>query len=440
MFLAIALCKMLTALLSLFGRGSSLPGSIALKLCPNLLAKMKLPPLIVAVTGSNGKTSTTEYVTELAKKTKKTVISNYQGSNQIDGIVTLFAKHSNLSGRVKADIAVIESDERFCQYTFRYFSPQYILVTNLYRDQMTRNGHNEYVFDQLKKGLPITSTLILNADDPLSAAFAFDRDDTIFFGIDEDVFPGSYNPSVCSDRDFCPVCSSPLRYSSHLIYHLGRYHCSSCNYSRPETTHSVSSLIADKVVIDGLYDIKPQMLNCMFAANTAAAFTIGVEVFALPEEVVEATLNGYILKNDRMKRFDIDGHKGMFLLSKHENTMAYNMSIRTIIESRSNAKTVVVIFDLLSRKYIANDISWLWDIDFELLNNPKVKLIILSGAFASDLATRLSFAGIERQQIRIMPDIRNMTDSLSEIATGEIFVMTCFTDQKKFLGRIKEEV
>lgn len=400
---------------------------------------MKLPPLIVAVTGSNGKTSTTEYIAELAKKTGRTVITNYEGSNQTEGIVTLFIKNATLSGRVRADIAIIESDERYCQYTFSFFTPQCIVVTNLFRDQMTRNGHNEYVFDELKKGLPVRATLILNADDPLSSALASGREDVIYFGIDPHIFGEEEREPVGNDGSFCPVCTGVMKYSSRMMYHLGWYYCSSCGYARKKTKHSVTSLINDMIVIDGIYDVKPQMLNAMFASNVLAAFTVGVEVFKLSEETAGETLNGYILKNDRVVRFISGGHRGMFMLAKHENTMAYNMTLRTIVKSRSKAKTVVIIFDQLSRKYTANDISWLWDVDFELLKDECIKVIAVSGAFAYDLAVRLLAAGIGEDTIKIIPDIKTMTDSLPDIAVGEIFAMTCFTDVRKFMGRIERQ-
>ena len=152
---------------------SSFPGAVALRLCPDLLRRMRLPEKIVAVTGSNGKTTTTELCYKAARAAGIDLICNTEGSNQIEGVTALFVRYATLSGRVKADTALIESDERFCQYTFSYFAPADVLVTNLYRDQMTRNGHPEFVKKELAKGLPAASRLILNADEPLSASAAF---------------------------------------------------------------------------------------------------------------------------------------------------------------------------------------------------------------------------------------------------------------------------
>ncbi|MCL2539527.1 MAG: DUF1727 domain-containing protein, partial [Oscillospiraceae bacterium] len=237
--------------------------------------------------------------------------------------------------------------------------------------------------------------------------------------------------------EFCPVCRGTMEYAYRLHNHLGHYSCRHCDFARPDPVHSVTALTGRHFVVDGIFNVEPQLISSMFAENLSAAFTVGMEVFGLAGEVIAEVLDGYILENGRLKRFTVGAHKGLFMLTKHENILAYDGAIETVVRSRSKEKTVVIIVDLLSRKYVANDMSWLWDIDFERLINPRVKKIILSGDFAYDLAVRFDFAGIEPELITVEPDIRAMTASLGATAVGEIFVMTCFTDQKKFLGRLK---
>ena len=438
MIFSILISKLTAMLLSLFKKGSSFPGAVALKLTPNILSKLKLPERIIAVTGSNGKTSVTELIFTEALKTGKLVICNHEGSNQIQGVTALFIKHSTIFGRVKADIAVIETDERFCAHIFRFFTPEAIVVTNLFRDQMTRNGHSEFVYDRLKNGLPLSSTLILNADDPLSASLGTLFDHVLYFGVDPLAFYEEREAThACDDGRFCPICRGRLEYRYRLHNHLGDYRCKNCGYSRAEPNHSITAQRGRSFVADGLYDIKPQLLSSMFAENIAAAFTVGVEILSLEGEVAAEALDGYTLKNGRLKKFSAGEHKGMFMLTKHENILAYNGALESVVKSRSKEKTVVLIIDLLSRKHSANDMSWLWDIDFELLQNERINKIILSGGFAYDLAVRLDFAGVDSSKIAVQPDIRAMTASLGADAAGEIFVMTCFTDQAKFMSRFK---
>ena len=72
MFFTILICKLLRFFGGLIGKGSSLPGQIALKLCPDILDRITLPEYIIAVTGSNGKTSTVEMIAHILTENGKT--------------------------------------------------------------------------------------------------------------------------------------------------------------------------------------------------------------------------------------------------------------------------------------------------------------------------------------------------------------------------------
>ena len=122
-FLAIVVCKLGRAVGKLVGKGSSMPGKFALKLLPGHPARVQLPEHIIAVTGSNGKTSTVEMIAAILRAAGKTVVYNEEGSNQIEGVTTLVLTHADLTGRVRADVLLIESDERYAAQSFRYFHP-----------------------------------------------------------------------------------------------------------------------------------------------------------------------------------------------------------------------------------------------------------------------------------------------------------------------------
>ena len=168
-FLAIVLCKLGRFAGRLVGKGSSLPGKLALKVCPDILSRVRLPEHIIAVTGSNGKTSTVEMIAAILRADGKNVTSNQEGSNQIEGVATLILTHATLGGTVRADVLLLESDERYARYSFRHFHPTEFVITNLYRDQLTRNGHPEWVYDAILPAIHPETELILNADDPLSS-------------------------------------------------------------------------------------------------------------------------------------------------------------------------------------------------------------------------------------------------------------------------------
>ncbi|MDO4566990.1 MAG: MurT ligase domain-containing protein [Oscillospiraceae bacterium] len=436
--LTILICKLLRFLGGLLGRGSSLPGAVALKLDKNILSKLTLPEKSLAISGSNGKTSVTELVRAAAEAAGLRAVCNSYGSNQIEGVATALLAASDLRGRVRADALILESDERFCQYTFKHFAPKYILITNLYRDQLTRNGHSGFVLVELRKGLRQESTLILNADDPVSASLGEGRD-AIYYGIEtKELDERPDLTHAYDDGARCPLCKAPLHYSRRIVSHLGEYECAACGYKRKPLEHAVSGFDGESFILDGEYRVRPQIANSMFAYNIAAAFSAATEALDIAPETAAAALDGHALANGRVRSFSINGHQGLFLLSKHENSMAYNGALETIKKSEAEEITVVLIADLLSRKYVANDMSWLWDIDFELLADERVKRVFCGGLFAWDIALRLEFAGVPGERLTVRQNLDELMDELYSGAAGQVYALTCFTDQNKFLGRLKE--
>ena len=223
--LAIIVCKVLRVVGKMIGKGSSLPGKFALKICPDILSRVKLPQNIVAVTGSNGKTSTTEMIAHILRNAGKKVIYNAEGSNQIEGVTTFILANASLFGKVKGDVLLIESDERYAKYTFKYFTPTYYVITNLYRDQLTRNGHPMWVYEAIKESIGEKCRLVLNADDPLVSLFGKDREDTIYFGADKLSTDAETFTSVYNDMVYCPVCHGPMDYTTYHYNHK----CHLCN-------------------------------------------------------------------------------------------------------------------------------------------------------------------------------------------------------------------
>ena len=68
--------------------------------------------------------------------------------------------------RVNKDVLVLEVDERYTKHVLKYVIPKYYVVTNLYRDQLTRNGHPEYIYSIISQGIKEEMHLVLNTDDP----------------------------------------------------------------------------------------------------------------------------------------------------------------------------------------------------------------------------------------------------------------------------------
>ena len=275
LILAIAVCKILYFIGNLTGRGSSLPGKAALLVCPGILGRIRLPETMIAVTGSNGKTSTTEMIARALKANGISVGWNHEGANQLEGVATLLLRLASFSGSVKRGAVVFECDERYARRIFEAVKPSAIVVTNLCRDQLTRNGHHEFIQNCVGAAIEAAgegTTLVLNADDPYVTALAGrvstdgglqprEHSQTArelrFFGVSKayadseeqraasrgasraaqhgskPVIPPLSGYGVYDDGAFCPVCKDRMNYDYRVAAHMGAYRCGACGHERP---------------------------------------------------------------------------------------------------------------------------------------------------------------------------------------------------------------
>lgn len=435
----ILVCKLLRFAGKLLGRGSSLPGQVALKLCPDILSRIKLPPYIIAVTGSNGKTSTVEMIAHILTGSGKSVAWNREGSNQIEGVTTLVLSAATLGGTVKRDVMLIESDERFARYTFRYIKPTHYVITNLYRDQLTRNGHPEWVYDALKDSIHDGTTLILNADDPLVSHFGQGREDVLWFGADRLSTDTDTLDSVYNDGAYCPECKRPMTYTTHHYNHIGHYACPSCGYHRHDTAYTITAVDMDRgeMEIDGRYRISLALKSLYNIYNILAAYTVA-RVVGIDGEKIAESMNDYVLKNGRVITFSLGKRRGTLLTSKHENSISYDQSIRVARDYKDGCD-VLIIVDAVSRKYFTSDVSWLWDIDFEMLGSESIHEIVLAGKYVNDLAVRFDYTDIPKDKIKRFESIGAAVDYLDSDRSEYIYAITCFSDKGKFLAGVKED-
>ena len=437
--IAIIVCKILRIIGKLVGKGSSLPGKFALKICPDVLARVSLPEKIIAVTGSNGKTSTVEMIAHILRENGLNVVYNAEGSNQIEGVTTFILSNATLSGKVKGDVLLIESDERYAKYTFKHFAPTHYVITNLYRDQLTRNGHPMWVFGAIKESIHDTTQLILNADDPLVSLFGRNRENTIYFGADELSVDTKEFTSVYNDGVYCPVCHAPMTYSTYHYNHICHFDCQVCGYTRCKTdfTLTAADLTEGHITIDGKYRIDLALKSIYNIYNLLAAYSVA-KIMGIEGENIVCAINNYTLKNGRVLTFTVGDRKGTFLVAKHENSVSYDLSLK-VAANDSEGSDVLIIVDAVSRKYFTSDVSWLYDIDFHTLDCDNVKNIILAGAYANDLAARFSYTNIGDYKIKITESIDEAVEMLKNGGKEKIYVITCFSDKDKFLERVTVE-
>lgn len=425
--IAILAGKLLKKIGDLLKRGSITPGHIARKIDPKLWEHLNLPKTIVAVTGSSGKGSVTSMITDVLRKEGKTVIYNDQGSNLPDAILTSILKKCNLKGNTKEDVLVCEIDERYTKYLFPSIHPQYVIITNLTRDQPPRQGHFDLVYNEIKKAITDDMHLILNADDPYLYKFTFDHKGPVtFYGIQKNNY--SYQQSMFENLNFiyCPNCHKKLEYHYYHFENIGDFHCPKCGFERRKPKYEITTLdyLERNLVINEKYSLHFPFSILYCAYNTLSAFALLSEL-NLEKEKISKDISELSANKKIYDCYRYNGHNVYVLNNKNENSSTFNQSLLFVNEHKEE-KNIVIGWKEISRRYHFDDLSWLYDIDFELLKNDSVHKIYCVGINRYDIATRLKYAGIDEKKISIYTTLEETVCSIKKKDKENIYAILNF--------------
>lgn len=407
--------------------GTSIIGQIALKICPNFLvyANKYITGKKINITGTNGKTTTSGLIAHLIKSSGNLVINNAMGANMLSGVVNALSLQINPFK--KADYSVIELDEANVEPVYKNFDADYLIVTNLFRDQLDRYGELATTKKFIQNGIDLKEniTLLLNADDPLVASI--NAKNRIYYGIEEVVYAdGLFPQTTAAEEVFSCPCGNSLKYTKKFYAQQGHYYCD-CGYKRPEVKYSAKVTLYKKYSIISLngkeYEIP--LIGLFNAYNAIAAISLLLE---LGIKDIEANLKTFHVAFGRSEVKWLNNHRTLIQLIK--NPIGANEVLKSV-DLESNI--LIVINDNYAD---GRDVSWLWDAEFEYLKNIK-KEIVVSGKRANDMALRLKYAGIDTNKIKIINKINDAVDYVGKTADNDITILPTYTALLK-IDKIKK--
>ncbi|WP_144597531.1 MurT ligase domain-containing protein [Bacillus cereus] len=401
--------------------GSNIPGKITNYLYKNALQKLAAQvETVVLVTGTNGKTTTCNLVSSIFKSNKSEYISNTEGSNLLEGITSAFMKKCNIRGKIQGvKIAVLEVDELTMTEVLKQIQPQLIVVTNIFRDQLDRYGEINTLISKVQTAIHSSdASLLLNGDDPYSRHFTKEKNKTMYFGLKKNV--GDFHKSNIRDSVYC-CCGRLLKYIYTHYGHLGKYYCS-CSMSSPVLDLEVTSIQSqnDLTITVQNQSYTSNLKGEYNAYNMLTAIKIG-EFLGFSYEQIDKGLREYHPSNGRMQQFFIA--QNIYHLNLAKNPQGMNCTVDYCIQNKGITQYVFILNDLLAD---GKDISWIWDVDYELLANSNVNQIICAGTRAYDLAVRLKYAGVSVNRIRVIPNISAAIENSIE-AGNETSVISNYT-------------
>lgn len=385
------------------GSGSTWPGHIALSLNHNFIKQLlkENHTKIILVAGTNGKTTTSSMIQKILKENGKAIIHNETGANLLNGIASILINRANATGNIKADFAIFEIDENTLPKMLDDLTPDYVILLNLFRDQLDRYGEVHTIaayWDEELRKLPKETTVIFNADDPEIANLGNRTTATPFyFGLKNKKNAGKEEHAA--DSIYCPNCENKLAYDSRTFSHLGDWECKKCGLKRPKLTFES----APTYPLFGTYN----MYNTIAAASVARR--IGIN-----EDVIEKALKDFQPAFGRQEIVEYNGKKVQLFLSK--NPAGFNESLRTL--QSLGAKHI--LFILNDRIPDGLDVSWIWDVDFETLVS-KNQDVSSSGDRAADMTLRLKYALPTVTHVDTYPELQKgaIDAALDHVAKNE---------------------
>lgn len=395
-FFIILAMKILNLILKICHKnGGNFLGKIAFDWNPEIFKYFKVNCPVIAVSATNGKTMTNNCIGYTLKTAGNKVVSNVEGNNMETGILSTILKNCTLTGKIKADYLVFEVDESYIPVVFKDFRLDTLVILNFFRDQLDRNGEVESLILRINDFLKTyNGNLILNNDDPNVARLGQanpSNNNIYYFSVDKYKF-ATEKIKEAGEGKFCPFCKTRLEYEYYQYSHVGKFKCPNCNFGDNEIYKLATNVDLKNRCFDidgNTYKINGNSIYLIY--NYTAVYSV-CSLYDISNDVVKKAFSTFALNNGRLEEITIHGVPTIINLAK--NPTGSNVSLRILNEDDAQKELLFVLNDNIADGF---DVSWIWDINFNNLNN--VSRIVTSGTRAYDIAIRIKTSGFPAEKI-----------------------------------------
>jgi len=406
--------------------GSYAPGKIALTICPEFLTRIGRPGTLIGVTGTNGKTTVSNMLCDIFENWGISPVSNRLGSNVDAGSATALVAAATLGGKCRKEIGVLEMDERSAARLFPVLKPDWLIVTNLFRDSMRRNAHPEYIASLMEKHIDPSTRLILNADDPISSSLSPLNARTLF-SIDSPPSEQTVRDNRVQDVQICPVCGEPVTYDFRRYHHIGRAHCTVCQWRSPEPDYQLISADADRgtmtIMESDVWHEYPMPSGEVYNQYNALAAVTLLRSMGYSWVKISGAMEDLKVVQSRYQSEEIGRWRLTASMAKGLNAVACSRNFETVADTPGKKAVVLLLDDVFDERDSSENIAWLYDADFEFLNDPDIVQVIAVGVRCLDTRLRLLLAGLERERVIPVPKASDAAAQVDLSACEHVFVL-----------------
>lgn len=425
--------------------GSNITGKIATILQKDFVANFKNINLnnVIMVTGTNGKTSTNNLISYTLRKAGKTVATNGEGANMMPGVATTLIKNSTMNGKLNKDYLVLEIDERSIENIHSKLPAKHLVVTNILKDQVQRNGDPEFILSKIANSINEDMTLYLNNEEPRSKSLETRSKKAVYYSIDKN------DQSFTKDGFYevtlpCPKCSNKIIFNYYNIDSIGEFHCDICTY-KSEYAPKIKLTEIDNINKTFICQNEKYTVNYtlpFYMYNYAACLALCKNLEINTDSIKEA-FETFVNPLERREAIDYKTKKIKYLRMKQENPETLQNALNTIAKDKKEKAIIIGLFENKDFKPAYANTFYFFDCRIkEIVDTEVEKYICFSRTVAYDCANRLMYEGVNRDKIEIIDsdDVEQTLDKIENIETDNIYIVTGMKPYKKIKKYFKERM
>lgn len=431
-FAALYVSKIIAAGINIVakGRGTNLPGEIALKIDPDFIKHMGNVDLdrTVFVTGTNGKSTTTNLIAHVFSKAGVKLAVNLAGANLLAGVAVTLMNNAGLNGKLKSDLILLETDERFLPIIYKQLPAKHLCIANIQKDQVQRNGEPDVIWKKLASVVTEDTTLYVNSDEPNAFSLSRFAGKCISYGVDRNSSSFEKKDDFFSVTMPCPVCHGPIEFEAYNIDNVGPFTCPACGFGRDgDADYQAKDVDFDNQVFTSggrKYDFKystPYFLYCYIAALAVT------REFGVAEETVSEAFADFVNIGGRMEDVEAGGKVIHYLRMKQENPETVQSALNVIASDKKEKIFLLGLDELVDFDPHYTNTFYTFDCDFRALINSNVsRCICFSGTVAYDAALRMLYDGFGEDKLTVLPtnDDETIIRELSKYDCDNVYLIT----------------
>lgn len=420
---------------------TDMPGLLACKICPEFLQRVAKPKLVITVTGTDGKTTSSTLLNNFLQSQGLKTSFNDWGANMMAGYAVNLMRGVNIFNHCRIDASILEADELSLDTYMPRIKPDYIFVTNICKDSLRRNGHPENIFNHIEhtfKLLKGRTKGVLNASDPISCELNRDGKNVYFAMADTKTDPFE---NISKDIAICPRCGGKIVYDYRHYRHIGKFHCASCDFKNPEADVFAESvdLKNRKMVVNG--HEYPLISDTVFNAFNVLSVVAMLTELGYKEDTISEFLAGQTVTKIREDGVEYNGIEYIAFAAKSQNVSAASVVFEYMAKEPSDKDVVLLMDEVQDKNHPTETLTWLYETDYEFLNSPNIKKIIVGGHMYLNHKLRMLLAGIPPEKIAAVEDEADIPKNVDREGITKVYVLfetDCVTKAKNMRNAIVE--